>query len=116
MPHNLLGRKKFRSFVDVRDAQDLSDCSGSEESLACSSLGASDYDFVQDIKSLSGGTEALKRAFSRTFSWKKKKSPCKPEGDSGSPTEKLKPKDPCKIFVIGNSGIGKTGIYTFLCY
>eukprot|EP00795_Rhopilema_esculentum_P012022 gene12022-2607_t len=108
MPHNLLGRKKFRSFVDVRDAQDLSDCSGSEESLACSSLGASEYDFAQDIKSSSGGTVVLKRAFSRTFSWKKKKVPCKPEGDAGSQTEKLKPKDPCKIFVIGNSGIGKT--------
>lgn len=111
MPHGSL-RKKFRSFLDIRECRELYDCSGSDDSLTfglLSPLGSPDHMEIPDPKSVSGDSKTLRRAFSRTFSWKKRKPPGPVCTESTLSEEKLEADEMCKIFIIGYSGIGKTG-------
>lgn len=115
MPHASF-KKKFRSFLDIREAREFYDSSESEESLSLgltSPLGSPDHDEVPDMKSSSADTSTLRRAFTRTFSWKKRKSQSPTsiekmltEGDKSTAAYD----EACTIFIIGYSGTGKTGM------
>ena len=114
MPNASL-RKKFRSFLDIREARELYDCSGSDDSLPFGLLSplcpGLDQDDVTDVKSSSGDSNTLKRAFKRTLSWKKRKSQSPTSIDKLVSEEKLTSgEESCTIFIIGYSGVGKTGM------
>ena len=112
MPHATF-RKKFRSFLDLPE---YCDCSGSDENLPFGSLSPSstctDLEDSRDAKSPVGDTSTFRRAIKRTLSWKRRKSQ---SIDTLHPDVKLTPEEEsCTIFIIGYSGVGKTGMFDAL--
>ena len=115
MPHASF-KKKFRSFLDVREDREYFDCSsGSDESLPFSSLGLlngyPDLDDSSGAKSPGGDTNTFRRALRRTLSWKRRKSHSPTCIEAIQAHNKSMPEEPsCTLFIIGYSGVGKTGM------
>lgn len=107
-------KKRFRSFLDIREDREYFDCSsGSDESLPFCPLSplsiCPDLDDSSGAKSPGGDTNTFRQALKRTLSWKKRKSQSPSCIETFSPHEKSTPEEAsCTLFIIGYSGVGKT--------